>query len=120
MTNPNLSSHQFMDIHEAVGLRSHDWGVPMHSAEGEMQRYWKDWSTGDPSAVDEPHPSEVAHGGPGPYLEHLERDITRRGIQQPIEVRRSPSGERGVYDGQHRLVAAMRAGLTRVPYVETN
>jgi ParB family chromosome partitioning protein len=49
----------------------------------------------------------------------LVEDIGRRGVLQPLVVRRLPSGVLRIRFGARRFRAAVRAGLARIPYVET-
>lgn len=54
------------------------------------------------------------------YVENLAADIKERGIQNPIQVVRRGGGNRWsqdyIYDGHHRLLAALDLGHERVPW----
>lgn len=49
------------------------------------------------------------------YIDNLKSDISQRGIQNPIQVT-DKYGFPMLYDGHHRLIAAMDLGLEKVPW----
>ena len=66
-------------------------------------------------AVDEIDPLPVAEGA---RLDALTQSVAKHGVLQPLLVRTSADGERyRLIAGRHRLAAARRAGLSRVPCV---
>lgn len=69
--------------------------------------------------VEDPTQPRIEFEEDGEYLALVE-DIRRRGILQPVIVRRLPSGVLQVRFGARRLRAASAAGLTRIPYIETD
>ncbi len=49
-------------------------------------------------------------------IDKLQKDIEKNGIIEPLTFTYDPKSGRGqLTDGNHRIVAAKRAGLTRVP-----
>jgi hypothetical protein len=50
--------------------------------------------------------------GPG-YIAGLASDIREHGLRNPVQIK---AGERRIYDGHHRVIAAMDIGLKEVPY----
>jgi len=64
---------------------------------------------GDPEYV---HSNEYEHGGPRPYIEHLKSDISKRGMDSPIDVSNG-----AVVDGHHRAAAAMELKMDKIPVV---
>lgn len=62
---------------------------------------------------------ETLRGWSGPgYIQGLAEDIHKHGMQDPIQITRrgSRSGQAYIYDGHHRLLAAMDLGHERVPW----
>jgi len=57
------------------------------------------------------HPQDIEHGGPDKYVAHLAKDIAANGMQKPIKIRNGNV----LTDGNHRYLAAVKAGLTHVP-----
>lgn len=51
-------------------------------------------------------------------FEKEKASITRFGFVQPVIVRRLPSGEYELVDGEHRLKAAIELGMTEIPAFE--
>jgi len=69
----------------------------------------------DNRAVEHPHGRDLEHGGPRNYVNHLKKQISRHGMQTPIEVTVSDEGHPEIYDGHHRAAAAIELGMRRVP-----
>lgn len=66
-------------------------------------------------AVEEIDPLPVTEGA---RLDALTQSVVKHGVLQPILIRTSADGDRfRLIAGRHRLAAARRAGLTRVPCV---
>ncbi len=101
-----LQPHQFVHHSELASMYSGDYDVPMSKVLPEMR---ESNFAGNLSL----HDSYEEHGGPDQYVAHLAKDITKNGIHRPITVR----GGNVITDGHHRALAAMRAGMARVPIV---
>lgn len=105
----HLSPQQFMSLAEFKTTYSGDYDVPITRVEGEMRQNWRAHQRGE--SYEDPHPNEVAHGGPDPYIRHLTRDIRKNGLQTPVRIR----NENIVEEGNHRAAAILRLGLDPVP-----
>jgi hypothetical protein len=105
----HLNPQQFMPLSEFKKTYSGDYDVPITRVESEMRANWRAHKAGE--SYEDPHPGEVEHGGPVPYLAHLTRDISKNGLREPITIR----NENNVYDGNHRAAAVLRLGLDPVP-----
>lgn len=105
----HLNSQQFMPLSEFKKTYSGDYDVPITNVESEMRANWRAHKAGE--SYEDPHPSEVAHGGPVPYLSHLTRDISRNGLKTPIRIR----NENIVEEGNHRAASVLRLGIDPVP-----
>lgn len=110
----SLSPEQFrMPMEEFKGLRSSDWGVPMHEALGHMEANYRNFAR---NGFPEAHEAEIEHGGPRAYIDHLKADIAKNGLQEPPTVRLN--GMRGagmLVEGHHRGLALMELGGDDVP-----
>lgn len=99
--------------------RSADFPGPMQDYLHAAQR---EWETGEVYGGDS-HGGERDHGGPMPYIMHLESAMREAGgwVGGPakvVEPDKLPGGEWWrVYDGHHRLVAAYMLGLEEIPYL---
>ena len=71
------------------------------------------------SFVEDPAQPRIEFEEDAVYLALVE-DIRRRGILQPVIVRRLASGLLQLRFGARRLRAAKAAGLARIPYIETD
>jgi hypothetical protein len=100
--------------------RSADFPGPMQDYLHAAQR---EWETGEAYGGDS-HGGERDHGGPVPYIMHLESVMREAGgwvggpakIVEPVD---HPWGKwYQVYDGHHRLVAAYMLGLEEIPYIQ--
>jgi hypothetical protein len=81
------------------------------------QREWD-----HPEKYLDPHEGEDEHGGPMPYIMHLESVMREAGgwVGAPAKVAEPVDHPWGkwyqVVDGHHRLVAAYMLGLEEIPY----
>ena len=105
----NLNQQQFMPLAEFKKTYSGDYDVPITRVESEIRSNWRAHKAGD--SYEEPHPREVEHGGAVPYLNHLERDVRRNGLQKPVLIR----NENIVENGNHRAAVILRLGIDPVP-----
>lgn len=108
--NPVDSEVHYIDHHALSKMYSGDYDVPMTHAMREMQTDW-DETGGFPGDPEYAHHRQVEHGGPRPYVDHLKRQISAEGIQEPLTIR----GGNVVIDGHHRGVAAMEMRLPKIP-----
>jgi hypothetical protein len=53
------------------------------------------------------------------YLDNLTKDVAENGIREPLQITHE-DGHGVLTEGNHRLIAAKRAGLTHVPVVVWN
>src|SRR5262245_9106599 len=101
----NLNQQQFMPLSEFKKTYSGDYDVPITRVESEMRANWRAHKAGE--SYEDPHPRELEHGGPMPYLAHLERDIRRNGLQTPVRIRNTNVVE----EGNHRSAVVLRMGM---------
>lgn len=96
-----------------------DWGVSMNDALDAMHFAWQYYEKtgagwfGSPmwqGGKWEPHPSEVAYGGPIPYVEHL-ASLLMQGVEFEHPVSAYGFGIPMVKDGNHRALAAILADV---------
>lgn len=110
----HLSPQQFMDTAALRKIRAGDFPGSMVGSQNHIRRWKAD-------AAKEPQGRHREHGGPEGYVNHLAQSIATEGIREPIEIATwtSTLGEKRDYlsEGHHRALAALQAGLDRVPYV---
>ena len=110
----HLNKQQFMSVaHLAANVGSSDFGDKV----GDMKGRWL------ADAQKEPQERHTEHGGPQGYVDHLATSIKKHGVQKPLTVvdYHFEGEEPGqtLYDGHHRALAAMQAGLHEVPVNHT-
>jgi hypothetical protein len=101
---------------------SADWGCDLNCVLESMEQAWlyylesgKGWY-GSPKWAGgkwEPHPAEVAYGGPLPYIEDLCTILERDGgFHMPLQANRfGPSGLPILHNGNHRAIASLLTGI---------
>lgn len=102
-----------MKVSELAELESSDFaGVLMCDVMGVLCDTWDEYLEGN-AHEDDVHPSDLEHGGPCNYIEHLKNAIKEDGgMLNPIDI------EYGrVVDGHHRLLAAIELQLDSVPVI---
>lgn len=98
---------------------SEDWSRPIAETLDAMASAWEFYEctgmgwAGSKWAPSEPHPAELTHGGPLPYVEHLVRSFLENGYDgEPIMGHRfGPAGLPTITNGNHRAIAAILAGI---------
>lgn len=110
----HLNGVQFMGVEDLRKVRAGDFPGSRVGSQAHIRR-WK----ADANA--EPQGRHRDHGGPQGYVDHLAESIAAEGMHQPIEIATwtNTLGEKRDYlsEGHHRALAALQAGLARVPYV---
>jgi ParB/Sulfiredoxin domain len=96
-------SHSALNDEQFAGHKVGETGTmsPHRLAEG----YW-DPNLKNPQALRD-------WSGPG-YIEGLASDIREHGLRDPVQIR--AGSQPHIYDGHHRVIAAMDIGLKEVPY----
>lgn len=73
----------------------------------EMAQHW------DPSLK---NPEKFREWTGPAYIRNLAYDISQHGMQKPVQLMHHRSKPLMIYDGHHRVLAAMDLGLKEIPY----